>query len=86
MAVLIAHHDNGWDTHVVETAGGDYMAWAAPAGARGLTRYVEFDIAAAKACAASHLVEQSGHQRCSGACTPWQPEVMEGSMSLGTVS
>jgi hypothetical protein len=75
LAVFIAHHDNGWDTHVVETAGGDFMAWAAPAGAPGLTRYVEFDLGAAKASAAAHLAQTSGHVRCSAECGAWEREL-----------
>ncbi len=75
LAVFIAHHDNGWDTHVVETTGGDFMAWAAPAGVSGLTRYVEFDLEAAKASAAAHLAQTSGHATCSGRCTTWEEEI-----------
>lgn len=76
LAVFIAHHDNGWETHVVETVGGDFMAWAAPAGVHGLTRYVEFDLDAAKASAAAHLAQTSGHARCSAECTAWEQELV----------
>lgn len=77
LAVFIAHHDNGWDTHVIETAGGDFMAWAAPAGAHGLTRYVEFDVDAAMASAATHLAQMTGHARCSAECTAWTQELVD---------
>ncbi len=86
LALFVAHHDNGWDTHVVETTAGDFMAWAAPAGTHGLTRYVEFDIQAAKAAAAAHLAQTSGHERCSAVCTAWQEVFAGRSMQTPTLA
>jgi hypothetical protein len=72
LSVWAAHHCNGWDTHVVETIDGEFAAWAAPRGTRGMTEYVEMDEPPAKAAAVGALERKTGHTRCSPKCSLWE--------------
>jgi hypothetical protein len=70
--IWIAHHDNGWTTHVSETADGVFHASAARSGATGfLCQYVELNEPRAKAAALYALALQTGHNFCSDRCSTW---------------
>ena len=73
LAIWIAHHNNGWTTHVTEDADGVFHASAARSGTSGfLTQYVEMDEPAAKAAALFALAQQTGHANCTGECSGWR--------------
>jgi hypothetical protein len=72
MAVWTARHDNGWSALVVENPNGSFAAWAA-AGDEGSGVYsILADAEQGKAAAGALLRRETGHARCSDACTGWK--------------
>jgi hypothetical protein len=69
----MARHDNDWQTLVIETSDGTFLASAGPRGQQlPKIDYVEIDAETANTAAMFALRQKSGHDTCSPACSDWE--------------